>query len=63
MINKYKIIIIACGNSWMNYPQDLKELGFNENMKYGGGLGIGIVNGVPKYTRIIIKKLTVENGE
>ena len=53
MINKYKIIIIACGNSWMNYPMELKELGFNENMKYGGGLGAGIINSIPKYCRII----------
>lgn len=63
MINKYKIIIIACGNSWMNYPMELKELGFNENMKYGGGLGAGIINSIPKYCRIMIKKLTVDHGE
>lgn len=54
--SQFEIIGIACGNSWANYTETLKSLNFNPNIKYGGGLGCGIVNGKPCYARILIKK-------
>lgn len=53
---QFEIIGIACGNSWANYPDTLKSLNFNPNMKYGGGLGSGIINGKATYARILIRK-------
>lgn len=53
---QFEIVGIACGNSWSNYTETLKSLGFNPNMKYGGGLGIPIVKGKPTYARILIRK-------
>jgi hypothetical protein len=55
--NQFEIIGIACGNSWRNYPEILKSLNFNPNMKYGGGLGTTIVNGKATYARILIKRI------
>lgn len=52
---QFEIIGIACGNSWANYTKTLKALSFNPNIKYGGGLGSGIVNGKAKYARILIR--------
>jgi len=52
---QFNIIGIACGNSWANYPDTLRELGFNPDMKYGGGLGSVILNGKAKYTRLLIR--------
>ena len=52
---QFEIVGIACGNSWRNYTDILKELNFNPNIKYGGGLGSGIVNGKATYARILIK--------
>lgn len=57
----FDIIGIACGNSWANYRETLMKLGFKPDMKYGGGLGIGIINGKPKYARIFIKRKNGEN--
>lgn len=54
--SQFEIIGIACGNSWVNYPELLKSLNFNPNMKYGGGLGSGIVNGKATYARILIRR-------
>ena len=53
---QFEIVAIGCGNSWANYPDTLKALGFNPEMKYGGGLGTAILNGKPLYTRLFIRK-------
>ena len=55
--NQFRIIGIACGNSWANYKEILKSLNFNPNMKYGGGLGSPILNGKATYARILIQKI------
>ena len=57
----FDIVGIACGNSWVNYRETLVSLGFKPEMKYGGGLGIGIIDGKPKYSRIFIKRKNGEN--
>ena len=54
--NQFEIIGIACGNSWANYKSILLQLKFNPNIKYGGGLGTGVVNGKATYARILIKR-------
>lgn len=51
---QFEIIGIACGNSWANYPEILKSLSFNSSIKYGGGLGSGVINGKGVYARILI---------
>ena len=56
-IEGYEVIWQASGNSWKNAPGILKSIGFDETMKYGGGLGTAILNGKPKYTRIMIRKI------
>ena len=53
--DQFEIICIACGNSWANYAETLKALKFNSNIKYGGGLGSGIINGKAKYARLLIR--------
>lgn len=53
--DQFEVVGIACGNSWANYTKTLKALNFNPNIKYGGGLGSGIVNGKAKYARILIR--------
>lgn len=54
---EFEILWIACGNTYANAPKEiLDELNFNPNIKYGGGLGAAIVNGTPKYSRILIRK-------
>ena len=55
--NQFRILGIACGNSWANYKDILKLLNFNPNMKYGGGLGSPILNGKATYARILIQKI------
>lgn len=55
-LEEYDILSIACGNSWKNYPETLKELGFDQTQKYGGGLGAPLLDGKPKYVRIIIRR-------
>ena len=55
-IEQFEIIGIGCGNSWANYPDTLKALAFDPEMKYGGGLGTAILNGKPLYTRLFIRK-------
>lgn len=60
---QFEIIGIACGNSWANYRETLKSLNFNENMKYGGGLGTGILNGKSCYSRLLIKYKGEEDYE
>lgn len=52
---QFEIVGIACGNSWNNYKETLKSLNFNPNIKYGGGLGSGIINGKATYARILIR--------
>lgn len=54
--NQFEIIGIACGNSWANYKETLKNLKFNPEIKYGGGLGTTVLNGKGKYARILIKR-------
>ena len=54
---QFRIVGIACGNSWANYKDILKLLNFNPNMKYGGGLGSPILNGKATYARILIQKI------
>lgn len=54
---QHQIIGIACGNSWANYKETLIGLHFNPNIKYGGGLGSGIINGKAVYARILIRKV------
>lgn len=54
---QFRIIGIACGNSWANYKDILKSLNFNPNMKYGGGLGSPILNGKATYARLLIQKI------
>lgn len=54
---KYTIVYCPCDDyRWANFTQDLKDLNFNPSIKYGGGLGTGIINGKAKYARIIIKQ-------
>ena len=55
---QFEIITIACGNSWANYPETLKELGFDPSIKYGGGLGAAVLGGKGKYQRLLIRKIT-----
>lgn len=56
--NQFEILTIACGNSWSNYKDDLKKLGFNPEIKHKGGSGSGsaIVSGKVKYVRLLIKR-------
>ena len=53
---QFEIVGIACGNSWANYTELLKSLNFNPNMRYGGGLGNGMINGKACYARLLIRK-------
>lgn len=53
--SEFELIGIASGNAWANYKEILTSLNFDPTQRYGGGLGIGIVNGQPKYARILIK--------
>ena len=52
---QFEIIGVACGNSWANYPDILKSLDFDPSVKYGGGLGTGVVNGKAAYSRIFVR--------
>lgn len=62
--NQFEVLVIACGNSWANYKDDLECLNFNENIKYGGGLGACVLDNDAKYARIIIrKKIEEETNE
>lgn len=54
---QFRIVGIACGNSWANYKDILKSLNFNPSMKYGGGLGSPILNGKATYGRLLIQKI------
>lgn len=53
---QFEIVGIACGNSWANYTETLKALNFNPEIKYGGGLGSGVINGKGCYARILIRR-------
>ena len=53
---QFEIVCLASGNSWANFTEELEKLSFNPNIKYGGGLGCGIVNGKPCYARLMIRK-------
>ena len=53
---QFEVVGIACGNSWANYKEVLKKLNFNPNVKYGGGLGSGVINGKGCYARILLRK-------
>ena len=54
---QFDIIWQASGNSWANGKQILEDLGFDPTIKYGGGLGSGIINKKAVYTRLLIKKI------
>lgn len=59
--NQFEIIWQASGNSYANAPKEiLKELNFNPNIKYGGGLGTCVLNGKATYSRILIRKKVSE---
>lgn len=54
--DQFDIIWQAAGNSYANAPKEvLEELKFDPTVKYGGGLGAGVVDGKAKYARIIIR--------
>lgn len=53
---EFEVVSIACGNSWVNYKEELEDLNFNPDMKYGGGMGTPIINGRPLYGRILIRR-------
>ena len=59
--SQFEILTIACGNSWANYKEELENLNFNENIKYGGGLGACVLNGNAKYARVIIRRKLQED--
>ena len=62
--NQFEIIWEASGNSYRNMPKELlEELKFNPNIKHNGGLGPGIVNGRVCYSRILIRRKIVNQGE
>ena len=53
---QFEIICQAAGNSYSNTPKEiLEKLHFDPNVKYGGGLGAGVINGKAVYARILIK--------
>ena len=55
--NQFEIIWQAAGNSYANAPKELlEELKFDPTVKYGGGLGAGVINGKAKYARILIRR-------
>ena len=55
---QFEILWIACGNTYANAPKEiLEELKFDPTMKYGGGLGTGIINGKAVYSRILIRHI------
>lgn len=60
---QFEIISIACGNSWANYTETLKSLNFNPKVKYGGGLGSGVINGKGVYARLLIKRKEKKTDE
>ena len=53
---QFEIIVVATGKSWRAYPETLKSLGFNPEIKYGGGLGVAILDGKAKYSRLMIRR-------
>jgi hypothetical protein len=54
---QFEIIWQAAGNSYANAPKELLEaLKFDPTVRYGGGLGVGVINGKAKYARILIKR-------
>ena len=54
--DQFDIVGLAAGNSWANYTETLKSIGFNPEIKYGGGLGVGIINKKGVYSRILIRR-------
>lgn len=55
--SQFKILGQASGNSYGSFRELIMPLGFNPNIKYGGGLGAPILNGKATYSRILIKKI------
>lgn len=53
---EFEIYSVACGNSWANYKSELKQINFNPDIKYGGGLGVPVLNGKGLYPRLLIKR-------
>ncbi len=53
---QFEIIWQASGNAYRNAPKDvLEKLKFDPTVRYGGGLGAGVVNGKAVYSRIFIR--------
>ena len=57
---KYKVLCVAAGSTKKNTPKDILEyVGFVPNIhtkNNGGGDGLPIINGIGKYSRLIIEK-------
>ena len=56
--DQFKILGQAAGNSYGSFRELIMPLGFNPNIKYGGGLGAPILNGKATYTRILIQHIS-----
>lgn len=54
---QFEVVGIAAGNSWANYREILESLNFDPTIKYGGGLGSGVINGNGVYARILIRRI------
>ena len=59
---QFDIIWQASGNSYANAPTEImEELRFDPMVKYGGGLGTGVINGQACYSRILIRRKDIKN--
>ena len=47
----------SSGNSYGSFRELIMPLGFNPNIKYGGGLGAPILKNKGKYSRLMIRSL------
>lgn len=54
--DEFEIVGMAAGNSWANYRETLESLCFDPTVKYGGGLGTGVVNEKGVYARLLIRR-------
>jgi len=53
---QFDMVGLASSKSWANYTDILKSIGFNPEIKYGGGLGVGIINKKGVYSRVLIRR-------
>ena len=56
--SQFKILGQASGNSYGSFRELIMPLGFNPNIKYGGGLGAPILNGKATYSRLLIQNIS-----